>query len=177
MWWVPLVTGLIAIAFGVWCFLSPETSLSFFAYLFAIGIIVAGFLNLCYACFNSKLRSNWGWSLALGILEIICGVWMLTLNLDALAVAFAYAAGIWVLFAAINGICEAAFFSRYSGAWAVWMILLLVATIFFGIYFLTDPLFGGIAGWMWIGISLLCFGVWRIALAFKIRSINSHIRD
>ena len=175
VWWVPLITGIIAITFGIWCFLSPQSSLPVFAYIFSTGIIVAGFLNLCYAFLNTGLHTNWGWSLALGIIEILCGGWMLTLTPETLAVVFAYAAGIWVLFAAINGVCEAAFFSRYSRGWTVWMILLLIATILFGIYFLTDPLFGGIAGWMWIGISLLCFGIWRIALSLKIRGINREI--
>ncbi len=177
LWWVPLITGIIAIIFSAWCFLSPATSLSVFAYIFAIGIIVAGFLNLFYACFNTRLHSNWGWSLALGLLEILCGGWLLTLPADTLAVTFAYAVGIWILFAAINAICEAAYFSRYSRAWTVWMILLLVATIFFGFYFLADPLFGGVAGWLWVGCSLLLFGIWRIALALKIRDINHAVKQ
>lgn len=121
------------------------------------------------------MRTNWGWSLALGIIEIVCGVWLLTLSPEMLAMAFAYAAGIWILIAAINGVCEAALFSRYSVAWTIWMVLLLIATVIFGVYFLMIPLAGGIAGWLWIGISLVCFGVWRISLAFKIRSLNKAI--
>lgn len=175
LWWVPLLTGIAALALGIWCMMSPATSLPVFAYVFAGCIVVAGILNLSYAIFNAHLRTNWGWSLALGLLELICGIWMFTLPAETLAVAFAYAMGIWVIVVAINGISEAAFFSRYSAAWTVWMVILLVATIIFGFYFIVNPLFGGVAGWLWIGISLIFFGVWRIALAFKIRSLNKRI--
>lgn len=172
VWWIPLITGLLAIGFGIWCFCSPETSLPVFAYTFSICIVVAGFMNIFYSLMNVRARTNWGWSLALGILEVLCGGWMFTWSPETLAVAFCFGVGVWVLFAAINGIAEAAYFSRYSTAWTVWMILLLVGTIIFGFYFLSNPLFGGVAGWLWIGFSLILFGLWRISLAFKIRSIS-----
>lgn len=175
VWWIPLLTGLIAIGFSIWCFFSPQTSLPVFALVFAAGITIAGALNLFYAIVNARLHTNWGWSLALGLLEVFCGIWMFTLPEQTLTVAFAWAVGIWVLVAAINSICEAAWFSRYSVGWTVWTILLLVATVFFGFYFLMDPLFGGVVGWLWVGISLLLFGIWRIALAFRIRSLNRNL--
>lgn len=175
IWWVPLVTGILAIALGVWCFCSPETSLSYFAYFFTGCLIAAGCLNVSYALFNRRLQTNWGWSLVLGILEIVCGVWLFSMPPATLAIAFAYAAGIWMLVAAINSIGEASYFSRYSVAWTIWMVILLVATVLFVIYFLFNPIFGMAVGWMWIGFSLILFGIWRIALAFKIRSINRRL--
>ena len=175
LWWVPMITGILAIFLGIWCFLSPASSLPVFAMAFAFCLIAGGIFNLAYS-FSNMSHSNWGWSLALGLIEIFCGGWMLTLSPEVMAAAFAYAIGIWVLIVAINAVCEAAFFSRFSGWWAVWMIILLIATIFFGFYFLSSPLFGGVAGWLWIGISLLCFGVWRISLAFQLRKINRHIK-
>lgn len=175
IWWVPLITGILAIALGIWCFCSPETSLSSFAYFFIGCLIAAGCLNISYSIFNRKLPTNWGWSLALGLLEIICGFWLFSMPAPTLAVAFAYAAGIWMLVVAINSIGEAASFSRFDGAWSVLMIILLVATIGFVVYFLINPILGMAIGWMWIGISLLLFGIWRIALAFKIRSFNKRL--
>lgn len=172
IWWVPLITGLIAIGLGVWCFCSPEQSLSVFAYVFAGCVLAAGVLNFCYSFMNHHLHTNWGWSLVLGLLEIICGVWLFTMPAATLAVAFAYAAGIWLLVVSINAIGEASYFSRFSAAWTVWMILILAATVLLVFYFLVNPLFGGVVGWMWIGISLLLFGVWRIALAFKIKNLH-----
>lgn len=175
VWWVPLITGLVAIALGVWCFCRPEASLSIFGYVFSGCLIFAGCLNIGYSMVNTRLHSNWGWSLVLGILEVICGVWLFSLSPEAMAISFAYAAGIWMLVVAINSIGEATYFSRYGVGWTIWMIILLVATIFFAAYFLFIPFYGGLVGWIWIGVSLLCFGVWRIALAFRLRSFNNKL--
>lgn len=175
IWWVPLITGLIAIGLGIWCFCSPEASLTVFAYVFAACLIFAGGMNLGYSVANTGLHSNWGWSLVLGILEIICGVWLFSMPPETLAISFAYAAGIWMLVVAINGIGEASYFSRYGRGWSVWMILLLIFVIGFTVYFLFNPLYGGIVGWMYIGFSLIFFGVWRICLACKLREFNKNI--
>lgn len=172
IWWVPLVTGIIALGLGVWCFCSPETSLEVFAYAFAWCLLFAGAMNVSYSMTNARLHTNWGWSLVLGIIELICAIWLLSMPGTLIAVAFAYAAGIWMLVVAINGIGEAAYFARHSVGWTIWMIILLIATIFFAAYFLFNPLLGGVFGWMWIGFSLLFFGIWRISLAFKIRNFN-----
>ncbi|MCM1153418.1 MAG: DUF308 domain-containing protein [Muribaculum sp.] len=175
LWWIPLITGIVGIALGIWCLLSPSTSLPVFAYVVCWGFVAAGLLNLVYACVNTSIGSNWGWSLALGLLELICGIWMLTLPDEVLTYAFVFAIGIWLIIAAINSISETAMLARFSPGWMIWTVLLLIATIFFAIYFLCDPLFGGIAAWIWLGISLLSFGCYRIALAFQIRSINNKI--
>lgn len=175
IWWVPLITGIIAMGLGIWCFCSPESSLSVFAYVFSAGLIIAGCLNLGYSVANTKIHTNWGWSLVLGILEIICGVWLFSMPAENLAIGFAWAAGIWMLVVSINAIGEAMYFSRFSTGWAIWMGILLVATVFCACYFIFNPLLGGVMGWFWIGFSLIFFGVWRISLAFKLRSFNRRI--
>ncbi len=175
VWWIPMITGIIAIGLGIWCFCSPESSLAVFAYVFAAGLIIAGCMNLGYSTANARLRSNWGWSMVLGLLELICGIWLFSMPAETLAVAFAYAAGIWMLVVAINSIGEASYFSRYSAGWSIWMIILLVCTILFAVWFLFNPVFGGLVGWMYIGFSLVFFGVWRICLAFKLRSFNKKL--
>ncbi len=175
LWWVPMITGLIAIALGVWCFCSPEESLTIFAYVFAACLIFAGGWNLGYSFSNTGLHTNWGWSLVLGLLEIACGVWLWSMPAETLAISFAYAAGIWMLVVAINAIGEASFFSRYDRVWSLWMIILLVFVIGFAVWFLFNPIYGGLVGWMYIGFSLLFFGVWRISLAFRLRSFNRNL--
>ncbi len=171
IWWVPLITGLIALGLGVWCFCSPETSLTVFAYVFAAGLVIAGILNCSYSIANRQLHTNWSWSLILGLLEIVCGVWLLTLSPATLAISFAFAVGIWLWAVAINSIGEAIFFARFNIIWTILMVVLLVASIALVCVFLFNPIFGGLIGWMWLGCSLLLFGIWRIALAFKIKSL------
>ncbi len=176
MWWVPLVTGVVSIGLGAWCLYSPASSLPVLAYVFAAIMVVAGVLNMEYAYANYSLGTNWGWSMALGIIELVCGIWLFTLPSLVIGSIFVYAVGIWIIVAAINSVSEALAMSRHGAGWIAWTVLLLVAAVICGIMFLSNPVLGGLAGWLWIGWSLLLFGFYRIALAFHVRSLN-HIKD
>ena len=173
MWWIPLITGLLSIALGVWCFFSPQTSLPIFAIFFACIMIVAGAMNLGYAISNRKQNNNWGWALALGLLELICGIWLYTMPTGTLTVVFVYAVGFWLIFSAINSICESAYMSKHGWGWTLWMIFLLIITIVFAFYFISDPILGLEAGWLWIGISFITFGIYRMSLAFMLNKVNA----
>lgn len=172
IWWIPLLAGLVCIGFGVWCILSPMTSLPVFSYIFAGCLCGAGLLNLIYACANAKVHTGWGWTLALGLLDLIAGIWLFILPEPVLVQTFIFIVGIWMLVVAINSISEAMFFSSYSPFAMVWMILLLIAACVFAVIFLSNPIAGGVAVWLWIGISLILFGVYRLTFAFSIRSLT-----
>ena len=76
LWWLPMITGLVAIGLGVWSFINPAETLQLFALVFAIALCVAGGMNLMFACFSGG-APNWGWALVMSLIEIGCGVWML----------------------------------------------------------------------------------------------------
>ena len=52
------------------------------------------------------------------------------------------------------------------------MVIVLLATIFLATIFIYNPLVGGVVAWIWLGISLICYGVYRIALACSLLTIN-----
>lgn len=177
IWWVPLITGLIAIALGIWSLFSPMQSLTAFAFAFAACLCFAGLMNCIYAGFNSKAHSGWGWSLALGLLELVAGVWMFCLPEAMLVQTFVYIIGIWILVAAINSICEASLFAGYSPFWMLLMVIMLIAAVVFAVILLSNPITTGVAVWIWLGISLILFGAYRLTFAFHIRrmiSRNNH---
>lgn len=86
--------------------------------------------------------------------------------------SFCLCVGFWLIFAAINSVCEAFILSRHGWGWTILNIVLLAATIVFAFWFVTDPIMGLEAGWLWIGISFITFGCYRIGLAFMLKSIN-----
>lgn len=174
-WWVPLITGLVCIGFGIWCLFSPVTALPTFAYIFSACIVAAGVLNIVYAC-TAPRELNWGWALAIGILEGLAGVWLLTMPPEVLTISFIYVVGIWVLCSAVVSIAESAMLAAISPAWIVWMALLLIATIVLVIVFLANPIAGGIAVWLYMGLALITFGCYRVSLAMQVHSINRRVR-
>lgn len=175
-WWIPLVTGIISVGIGIWCLCSPLTSLPVLAYAFAACFCLTGVLNLTYGIINNAPHSSWGWSLALGLLEIIVAIWLFMIPEAQLVTVFIYTIGIYLIVVTINAICEASVLSSYANDWAGWMICFLLATLVFACIFLAGPIGGGIAVWLYIGISFITFGIYRMILAAKIRKLNHQIR-
>lgn len=175
-WWIPLLTGLLAIGIGIWCLCDPSESLPILAYAFSWCICFAGVFNIFFGFSNTRFYHGWGWSLALGILELICGIWLLSLPVPVLTSAFIFAIGIYIIVIAINAICEACMLYSYSAPWAVLLIALLLVTLFFAIVFLSGPIAGAMAVWLYIGISFIFFGGYRVGLALAIRKINKRIQ-
>lgn len=174
-WWVPMLTGIFAILIGIWCLCSPASSLPVLACVFSILICIAGVANICLAITARKALPTWGWALALGIIELVCGIWLLTLPEPVLTVAFIYAIGIYLIFAAINSIAEACVLDTYQSGMLGWLIGFLVITLVLTIIFMAGPIAGGVAVWLYIGLSFICFGIFRLMLSAKIRKINKEI--
>ncbi|MBD5195334.1 MAG: hypothetical protein HDS71_06455 [Bacteroidales bacterium] len=176
LWWIPLVTGILALAIGVWCLFSPLDTLTVLAWFFAAAITAAGVMNLAFGIANTQPHSNWGWSLALGLIEIICGIWLFMMPEAQLITVFIYTIALYLIFVTINAICEAFVLAGYARDWLAWMLLFLFAALVFAIIFLAGPIAGGIAVWLYIGISFIAFGLYRIILAFKLRKMSKLIR-
>ena len=173
--WLPIVTGLLAIGLGVWCLCDPTVSLKIFAYVFAGVLCASGLLNVIMGVANKSIGWNWGWALAVGIIEIFCGVWMYCLPSMMMTAVFMFIIGIWILVAAINALCESFMMSGESPFWTFFSVLLLLATIVFAIIFMSNPLSGGIAVWLWIGLSLIFFGCYRLIYGCTLRKISKNL--
>lgn len=172
LWWIPFLTGLLGIGLGVWCLLSPTTSLPFLSYAFAACLCLAGVMNMVYACVNTKSHPGWGWSLALGLLEAGCGAWMFCLPEAQVVQTFIFVVGIWILVVAINAVAESVMYASYSPFLMVWMVLLSIAAGVFAVIFLSNPVSGGVAVWLWIGLSLIFYGCYRLVFAFQVKRIS-----
>lgn len=174
-WWVPLLTGILSIAIGVWCFFDPAATLSTLAYFFAACLCASGLLNLFFSLGNVR-GMGWVSTMAIGLIEIICGAWMFFLPPSVLTTAFIFAVGIYLIIVCINSVCEACMMMSYSSSWVGWLIAFLIATLVFAVIFLAGPIVGGIAVWLYIGISFICYGIYRIIFSFKIQKLNREFR-
>lgn len=169
--WIPLLVGIISIGLGIWCLCSPVSSIPVMAYIFAGILCVAGVFNVTFAFINRRIFSQWGWSLAMGILDIVAGIWMFCLPQAELSLMFIIVLGIWLVCVAINAICETMTLSSDSVGWTIVAVLLLILTIYCAVVVLSSPAAMAVMGWMYLGISLIAFGVVRIALYGRLRKI------
>lgn len=174
--WLPLISGLIFIGFGIWCLCDPYPSLSLLAYIFSGALGLVGIFNVLYSFSNINSYHGWGWNLACGILEILIAIWLFFLPTPLLTSAFVFAVGIYIIIMAIWALCESLMISRYASFWGAWMVLFLLAALFFACVFIIGPIGGSIAVWLYIGISFICYGVYRVLLAAKLNRINKDFR-
>lgn len=106
-WWVLLLSGLVNMVFGVAAlYYYPGLSLAFAVTLTAWWLLVTGGLASYAAMVERQMGVSWGWTLAFGILSIICGV-LAIMNppttlaaLMGLIAGFAIVAGVVQLIAA-----------------------------------------------------------------------------
>ena len=106
-WWVLLLGGLVSAVFGIAAlYYYPGLSLAFAVTLTAWWLLVTGGLAIYAAMVERQMDVSWGWTLAFGILSIICGV-LAIMNppttlaaLMGLIAGFAIVAGVVQLIAA-----------------------------------------------------------------------------
>lgn len=174
-WWIPLITGLLFIGFGVWCLCDPSASLPILAYIFAGAIGLIGIFNLCYGLCNTTANNGWGWAMAAGIIEILFSIFLFFTPTDVLTFVFVYGIGIYIIFMAIYSFCDSFMMSKYSSSLFWWILLFLLASLVFAFIFILGPIGGAVTGWLYIGISFICYGVFRVLLSAKIRKLNKEL--
>ena len=167
-WWMLLVRGLIAIAFGVWIWMQPGISLAALVLLFGAYVLADGILGVWAALTGRKEHEDWWIMLLWGLVGI--GVGILTFlapGITALALLFYIA--IWATVTGVLQIVVAIRLRReIAGEW--WLILGGLASIAFGVILVAQPAIGAL-GVLWlIATYAVIFGIVLVILAFKARS-------
>jgi len=170
-WWVLLLRGLVAIAFGVLIWFQPGISLTALVLLFGAYSMADGILGVWTAIAGRKEHESW-WVLLLGGLLGI-GVGVLTFlapGITALVLLFYIA--IWAIATGVLGIVAAIHLRKeIEGEW--WLILSGLASVVFGAILMAKPGVGALAVLWLIATYAIVFGVLLVILAFKARSFVS----
>jgi uncharacterized membrane protein HdeD (DUF308 family) len=170
-WWVLLLRGLVAIAFGVLIWFQPGISLAALVLLFGAYSMADGILGVWTAIAGRKVHEDW-WLLLLGGLLGI-GVGVLTFfapGITALALLFYIA--VWAIATGVLEIVAAISLRKeIKGEWL--LILCGLASVVFGVLLMAQPGTGALAVLWLIASYAIVFGVLLVILAFKARSFVS----
>ena len=96
-WWLMLIIGILSILCGIWVFRNPVESYFALAVYFSIMFILYGIGEIVNAFAGQRYR-NWGWGLAVGILDLVIGFILLG-NLAWAADLLPYVVGFILMFA------------------------------------------------------------------------------
>lgn len=172
-WWLPVVTGLICLGLGIWTICSPTKALPIIALTFAICLLAVGIVDMIWGFATSKLNPGWGWDICLGIIDIIAGIWMLSLSPAQMTMAFLYIVGIWLIFAAFSGLGQIFAVSVFNPFAGILAAILLICALIFSFWLIFNPIGLGVLAWVWVGIALICYGIYKISLGCKIKTIRN----
>jgi uncharacterized membrane protein HdeD (DUF308 family) len=165
-WWVFLLRGLLAIAFGVVAFTDPGITLAALVIFFGAYALVDGAFIIGATLANWRHMENHWLPMLQGILGVFVGV--LTFRLPAVT-----ALGLLIYIAAwslATGALEivAAIELRKVMKGEMWLLLSGICSVIFAMILMLNP-FAAAIGLLWlIAVWAIVFGVLLIGLSFKL---------
>lgn len=163
-WWALALRGLVAVLFGLLTFFLPAITLVTLVLLFGAYALVDGIFNVI--AFFRVASHHWAFLIE-GVIGIIAGI--LTFAWPGItAIVLLYLIAFWAIF---TGVFEIVAGIRLRKAITnEWLLVVMgVFSLLFGVLILFAPIIGALAIVLWIGAYALVFGVFLLALAFRLR--------
>lgn len=175
-WWVMLVRGLAAIAFGVAAFVWPDITLWALVILFGVYVLVDGVLDVGMAVGGGSPegdRLSGGrrlWLAVMGLFGIAAGLvsffWP-----EITAVALLWVIAVWAILSGLIELLTAwRLRAELTDEW-IWVLAGLFS-IALGVLLLVQPRTGAIALVVWIGILAAAWGAMLVIVSFQLRRLG-----
>jgi uncharacterized membrane protein HdeD (DUF308 family) len=166
-WWAVGLRGILGIAFGLICLLTPGVALGAFVILFAAYMFVDGGFAIASAWKAARSGERWGLLIVEGLVDIAAG--LIAVIWPAITmVALIWLVAIWAIVSGALMLYAAFTLNRDHGRW--WLALGGIASLIFGVLLVIEPLIGAVVLTMWIGAYALVFGGFLLVLAFQLHS-------
>lgn len=167
-WWLMLIVGILSVFCGIWVFRNPVESYFALAGYFCIMFILFGINEIANALSNTRYR-NWGWGVAVGIIDLFIG-FMLLSNLGWAADVLPYAVGFILMFTGLNFIGWAnRMHSSETPNWG-WVLTGGILTLVFSFLIIFHPLFGIFNIIVWTGLAFIFGGISAIVFSFALKN-------
>ncbi len=172
-WWLLLLRGLCAIAFGVLAYMWPGATLATLVLFFGAYALVDGIIGCVLAVSGRKERADWWVLLLWGLMGIAVGILTFVApGLTALGLVIYIAA--WAVVTGVTQIVAAVRLRKViKGEWL--LILVGVVSVLFGFLLMAQPGAGALSLLWIIAAYAIVFGILLVLLAFKVRSAGRHL--
>lgn len=173
-WWVSLLVGVICIALGVWCFVTPLETFLALTMLFVAGFLVTGIFEIAFAITNRENLHGWGWTLAIGIIDVIFATILIANPVIAPAI-LSYYIIFWLMFQSFWGIGMAIDLSKYENSNWGWLLAIAILGLLLSIILLFQPIISGLMASYLLASMFIVYGIFRVLLSVKLKSLNKYI--
>ncbi|MFO1122421.1 MAG: HdeD family acid-resistance protein [Hyphomicrobiales bacterium] len=166
-WWLFLVRGLLAIAFGIMAFVNPAITLAALVIVWGAYALADGVVSL-YGLITGGTETDDRWLVGLqGLIGVAAGLITLfkpgitALGLLLFIAAWSLATGVLQIVTAIR--------LRKEITGEFWMALSGLISVLFAFFILASPEAGALAVVWIIGSYALIFGIFLVAFAFRMK--------
>lgn len=167
-WWVLLLRGLIAIAFGLLALFQPGITLTALILLFGVYVLADGILGVWSGIAGRKDNRHWWLLLLGGVISIAVGILTFIAPAATAFVLLLYIA-FWAIFTGVVQVSAAIRLRKeIQGEWV--LILAGAVSVVFGVLLVIWPEAGALSLLWLIGLYTLVLGILNILLAFRVRS-------
>ncbi|MFC5997067.1 HdeD family acid-resistance protein [Pseudonocardia hispaniensis] len=168
LWWLILLRGVLAVAFGLFALFAPGTALLALVIVFGAYAVVDGITAIVLGVRHRTVEQHWGWQVVQGVVSLAAGVIaLLWPGVTALAILLIIA--FWSIVHGIAQVVEAfAARKRGSDVWG-WLLTSGIIGVLFGVLLLALPGAGLLALLWMVGVFAVVFGVLVIMAAIRVR--------
>src|SRR5512139_1514969 len=166
-WWVLVLRGVVAIAFGVLAFLWPGITIEVLLAFFGAYMLVDGVFDVVAAVRGRRHGQHWILLLIEGLLGIGVGIvtWIAPLVTGLVLLLYI---GIWAVLTGVIEVVQAVRLRREIEG-EFWLALAGVLSVGFGILLLAFPLAGAFALVLVLASYAVAFGLVLVVLGFRVR--------
>ncbi|MDD3108909.1 MAG: DUF308 domain-containing protein [Alistipes sp.] len=172
LWWLLLLTGIGLFVLGIIVLWFPLQSYEGMSMLFGYAILFAGLFQIILSASNNHYMTSRGWMWVSGIIELILG-FILVFNPILSAEILPVVLGFWLLFRGFSAIGLSSDLSTMGVSGSGWTLFFGFLLLIAAIWLLFQPLVLGTAAViLWVGISLLCAGLFTFVYSLQLGSIH-----
>lgn len=175
-WWVSLLIGILAVVVGIWCIFTPLSTFLAMTILFVIGFFVGGIFEIIFALTNMNSMKNWGWTLIIGIIDVVFGIVLMS-NMAISADVLMFFIAFWILFQSIWGIGISLDLKNEPGSGWGFSLILSILGVLFAIACLFQPAISAMFAAYMLGFSFLSYGIFRIYLGMRLKSVHKNLEN
>ncbi len=170
-WYIPLIVGLLFIILGFYVITVPLQTYVTLSIFFSISFIVLGGFDIYFAINNRKSLPGWSWNLAIGILSLLMGIYLIMKPEVSITTLPLYV-GFVLMFNSIKGL-SFSFELKEMGElnWGSIAIISLLSLLL-SFLLIANPVFTGISLVTLTSLSFIMFGVSGIVFSFRLKKIK-----
>lgn len=170
-WWMFLLRGLLALAFGIVALFFPASAFLSLVVVFGAFALVDGIFAIVSAFTSNAKSENWWWLILEGLVGVVIGVLTL-IQPAAMGEAWLILIAAWAI---VTGVFEVitAIRLRKMIEGELWMIIGGLVSIVFGILVFVYPASGAVAVGLIIALYAILFGLLFVMLGLNLRKFKN----